>query len=65
MKMGAEVGIAQPVLKGKVVDVEWDKAKDCKRLKVAYTNDEGVEHTRWFTEPQLIDLKATEASQNG
>lgn len=53
MKIGTKVGIAQPVLEGKVVDVEWDKDRDCKRVKVAYTNDEGTAHERWFLEGEI------------
>jgi hypothetical protein len=53
MKLGTKVGVPQPVLSGVVTDVEWDKDRNCKRVKVEYTNDEGDAHTRWFSETDL------------
>jgi len=57
MKIGAKVGIKQPVLEGKVVDVEWDKKAEELRAKVSYKNDEGQQHERWFSESELKGVK--------
>lgn len=50
---GQPVKLKQPTIRGKVVDTRYNKdAKELEHL-VAYKDQEGEEHTRWFLESDL------------
>lgn len=56
MKLGTTARLVQPVIEGKVVDVEWDKEKDQKRIKLAWFDGDDVQE-RWFLESELEVVK--------
>ena len=53
MKLGTNVRLVQPVIEGEVVDVEWDKDQDQKRIKVAWNDADGDRQERCFLESEL------------
>ncbi len=52
MKLGLKVRQAIPIIEGDVVDVEWDKDRDQKRIKVEWSDGDDVV-ARWFLESDL------------
>ena len=53
MKPGTSVRLIQPVIEGEVIDVEWDKDKDQKRIKITWKDANGNQQDRWFLESDL------------
>jgi hypothetical protein len=53
MKLKTQVVIKNTLLEGVVDDVEWDKDRDCKRVKVSFVDTDDVEQSRWFLETDL------------
>ena len=53
MKLGTNVRLVQPVIKGEVIDVEWDRDQDQKRIKIAWVDADENDQQRWFLESDL------------
>ncbi len=59
MKPGTSVRLIQPIIVGEVIDVEWDKDQDQKRIKITWNSEDGNRQERWFLE---ADLEVTDGS---
>lgn len=53
MEEGNKVRQIAPVIEGTIVDTEYDKSTKALRHLVEYTDAEGDEHQRWFSESEL------------
>lgn len=53
MEIGNQVRLVQPVVAGEIVDTEYDKESKQLRHLVRWTDAQGDEQSRWFTEGQL------------
>lgn len=53
MEIGNQVRLVQPVVSGEIVDTEYDKESKQLRHLVRWTDGQGDERSRWFTEGQL------------
>ncbi len=53
-KKGTQV-VVQPTLNGEVLDQQI--FNDTINYLVAYTNDEGIPHQRWFSESEISEVK--------
>lgn len=53
MEIGNQVRLVQPVVAGEIVDTEYDKESKQLRHLVRWTDGQGDEQSRWFTEGQL------------
>ena len=57
MEIGQKARLIQPVIRGEIVDTEYDKdAKELRHLLV-YEDTSGTRQQRWFLESQLEEVK--------
>lgn len=53
MKVGNFVEVKTFVVKGKVIDTEYNKSEECLQHLVEYQDEDGEKAQRWFKEEQL------------
>ena len=54
---GTKARLRAPVIQGEIMDTEYDKENLCLRHLLAYTDQSGEAHHRWFPETELEEIK--------
>lgn len=56
MAIGTKARLVQPVIKGEILDIRYNKDAAGLEMLVNYQDGEGESHARWFLESQLEEV---------
>lgn len=55
--IGTQVKLVQPVIEGVITDIQYDRDANSLSMLVEYSDGDGEQQSRWFTEAQLEAVK--------